>query len=141
LASTLLRCILVAIAVVVGAWLVLGLRMVDLQSEGAEALERGVTPAEVAPARRALRDAGWLNADKTPRIMEGYLLTAAGRRREAAMVAERVVREEPENLEAWGLMYLASRDPQRAAQARRVVRRLDPYASDELDRALPLGAG
>ena len=63
------------------------------------------------------------------RIQAGlYLVTADNER--AVAEAEAIVREEPDNINAWTVLYHATRrtDPRRAAQAADEIRRLDPFA-------------
>jgi tetratricopeptide (TPR) repeat protein len=141
MASVVIRVALVAVALFAGAWLVLGVRSLDLQSEGRAVLARAqsgtVSPDDVRGAQSQFRRARRLNADKTPLLDEAFLLSATGRRREGIAIADRLVEEEPDNLEAWIVVYLGSRqlgDSERAAEALRRVRALNPLA----DRALQL---
>jgi len=57
-------------------------------------------------------------------------------------VAESLLRDEPENIGAWGLLSQAAGtlDPARAAQAEAEIRRLDPLGSRVILPAAP-GAG
>jgi tetratricopeptide (TPR) repeat protein len=76
-----------------------------------------------------------LNADKAVLLDEAFLLAATGRRQEGISVAERLVEEEPDNLDGWIVVHLVSRqlgDSRRAAQALRRVRALNPLAGEEL---------
>jgi predicted Zn-dependent protease len=57
---------------------------------------------------------------------EALFLTQAGDNRRATRVLNEVLRREPENVSAWGL--LAQADPSRAAEARAQVARLNPFA-------------
>jgi hypothetical protein len=143
MASALIRCALVATALVAGAWLVIGVRAVELESEGREVLREAqsgpVTPEEVSRGQELLRRAQRFSADKGPLVNESLLLATVGRSEEAASIAERVVADEPENLEGWIVLYLASRDlretpseRERAARALRMVRALNPWAADAL---------
>jgi hypothetical protein len=138
-ATVLTRCALVAIALLAGAWLVLGVRALDLQSDARAVLARAqsgtVRGDEVRDAERRLRSARRLNADKTPLLDEALLLSATGRRPEGIALAERLVEEEPDNVDAWILVYLWARglgDSQRAAEALRRVRVLNPLADQAL---------
>ena len=87
------------------------------------------TPAEIARAESLLRKAERHNPDTGPQIERAIVLAVAGRRQEAAAVLRDVLRSEPQNLRAAGVLYgdLLSFD-RRAAQA---VRR------DYLDRLAP----
>jgi tetratricopeptide (TPR) repeat protein len=143
-ASVVTRCALVAIALLAGTWLVLGVRALDLEAEATTvrpgAQGGSLTPAEVSRALSSLRSARLLSVDKGPLLNEGLLLFATGRREEGLAIAERVVDEEPDNLDGWFALYTlysASRDPNRAAQARRRVRALNPLAGDVLSSVRP----
>jgi predicted Zn-dependent protease len=71
--------------------------------------------------------------DPDPRVdqLRANLLLLRGRRREAGELAARLVRDEPAYLEAWTILYRATRgsDPQRAAAAATEIRRLNPLAT------------
>jgi cytochrome c-type biogenesis protein CcmH/NrfG len=108
------RIALVVIALVAGAWLALGVRALDLEADGTVS---------------SLRDARLLNADKEPLVNEGLQLVASGRRVDGLAAAERVVAEEPDNLEGWlALSYIHAglNDSRRAAKALRRARSLNP---------------
>jgi hypothetical protein len=143
MAPALIRCALVATALVAGAWLVLGVRAFELESDGREVLRQAqsgpITPDEVSRGQDLLRRARRFSADKGPLVNESLLLATAGRSGEAASIAERVLSDEPDNLEGWIVLYLASRDMreapgerERAARALRMVRALNPWAADAL---------
>jgi cytochrome c-type biogenesis protein CcmH/NrfG len=110
-----LRIVLVVIALVAGARLVLGVRALELEADGTVS---------------SLRDARLLSVDKEPLMNEGLQLFASGRREDGLAVAERVVADEPENLEGWlslSYIYAGLNDPQRAAYALRRARALNPF--------------
>ena len=125
------RVALGAVALVICACLVAGLRAARLQSEGERPIASAtVNRADVADRLDALRDASSFNPDPTPEIREGQLLVVAGRDREAVRVLEDVVAREPKNYEAWlGLRQAAVRvDPQLSRRATRAALRLNPLA-------------
>jgi hypothetical protein len=132
------RTVLIAVAIVAAGWLLLGFRSTILESEGDAAVERatfgGLPPGELAEARRSLRRARRFSVDARPLLTEGRLLYFAGRRAEATTVAERLVALEPENFDAWVLLYTVARgrDPSRATAAFRAVRALNPIAARAL---------
>ena len=141
--TALVRFVLVAIALIAGAWIVLSLRSVELESDGEAVVataQRGpITAHELAHGRSLLHRARRFSADQGPRIIEGVLLDSARRAEQAAAVAERVVKDEPDNVDAWIVLYLAlsdlegsERDATRAAEALRMVRRLNPLAGRAL---------
>jgi predicted Zn-dependent protease len=137
--SVLTRCALVAVALLAGAWLVLGVRALDLQSD-AESVRSGpqgaaLTPDDADRARSFLHRARLLSVDKSPLLNEGVLLLATGRREEGVAILERVVAEEPDNLEAWIVLYNVysrSSDAKRAREALRRIRALNPLAEEAL---------
>ena len=63
-----------------------------------------------------------------------YLISRDPRR--AAAEAEAIVREEPRNVAAWGVLYTATvqTDPQRAEEAAAAIRRLDPLGAERSQR-------
>jgi hypothetical protein len=129
------RVLLVAVAILAALFLALGLRSAVLESRGAAAVDRATfarLPAgEVGRAVSWLRDARRFSADASPLITEGRLLFFAGRTAQAAEIGERVVAAEPENFDGWALLFVATRgrDPERAAEAFRAIRELNPPAA------------
>jgi hypothetical protein len=133
------RIAVVVIALLAGAWLVLGVRAVGLESD-ARTLGSGPqgaprTAAEVRRAETALRRARLLSVDKDPLLNEGLLLSATGRRTAGVALVERVTTEEPSNLDGWLALYTLyskSDHRKRAEEAARRVRELNPLAGDAL---------
>lgn len=74
--------------------------------------------------RSALRDARVLSVDQRPLLSDGLLLFAAGRGEQDIAIAERVVGEEPDNLEGWTALAftfsMTGQDKRVAYVARRV---------------------
>jgi predicted Zn-dependent protease len=118
------RVVVVAVAVAVLAWLAAMERDVRVLASGTAAAGR----RDVAAAERDFRSARTLNPDMTPDLRRAFLYQATGRRDEAAALLEDIVRREPDNLPAWGLLLTFTResDPATAQRARAAVRRLDP---------------
>jgi predicted Zn-dependent protease len=121
--SRIARVALVALALVVIAWLAVGLRSAVPETRAKDALAHTpVSNADRADALRLLHDARTLNPDTRPRVTEGALLVASKRPHAAAAVLRGVVAEEPQNAQAWALLTAAYRrdgDPRaRAAFAR-----------------------
>ena len=104
------------VAVVALVWLSAMERSARLQARGGEA---------------ALRDARLLNPDTTPDVRRAFLYQGTGRPEEAAALLEDVLRREPENLDAWGLLYAFTRDrdPATARRALAAGERLDPLGA------------
>jgi Flp pilus assembly protein TadD len=114
-ASVPIRVALAVVALLGAAWLGLGVRALDLESEGTVS---------------SLRDARLLSADKTPLVAESVALFAANRREEALATAKRVVAEEPDNIEGWlalSFLYGAAHDSARADRALQRARALNPF--------------
>jgi hypothetical protein len=130
------RLLLGAAAALAAAWLALGFRSAVLEERGGEAVDRatfgGLPAGEVDRARSWLQRARRFSADAGPLIIEGRLLFFSGRTGQAADIGERVVALEPENFDGWALLYVASRgrDPERAAEAFRAIRELNPPAAE-----------
>jgi hypothetical protein len=130
-----------ALALVVIAWLALGLRATLLEADGRDAIERGETRAAVlAAALEDVRDARSWNAGSAPRLIEARLLAADDRAAEAVVLASEVARDEPENLEAWALLYVGALSTDDAALRRRSLQRIDEL-NPQLAERLRGGAG
>ena len=102
---------------------------------------RALTPAEVRAGLDTLRRARQFNTDSDARLTQAALLAQRGRGREAIAIAERVVEDEPENLDAWVLLYVSSAftsDAPGAAQALGRVQELNPQLADRLRARVPL---
>jgi hypothetical protein len=133
-AAVIVRCSLVACALVVAAWLALSLRNNHLQAEGRELLKYGKkpTPAQLAHAESVLEKAQRFNADRGPELGEGLVLAAADRKEQGLRVVEGVLKDEPDNLDAWYYVYIVTPDKRRAQQALAHMRELDPFAATRL---------
>jgi tetratricopeptide (TPR) repeat protein len=135
-----IRCALVAVALVAGAWLVVGVRASVLEADATTVRPTVLSPLppnEVNSGLRSLRRARLLSLDQGPRLSEVRLLVATGRREEAIALARRVAAAEPENVDGWLALYFLyqrQRDPRRAAEAARMVRELNPLAGDALQK-------
>ena len=135
-----IRPALVLLAVVVGVWLVFGLRSVLLIDDGDEVLAQaraGNVSAEQVDAGMAdYARAGRLSPDQTPLIDQGALLYAVGRKAEAEEVGRRATEVEPDNLQAWYLAWVVAppKTPAKAAAERRVLA-LNPWFGYALRRA------
>jgi len=127
-------------ALLVAAWLAVGLRATILEERGSERLTKNLIPTEPTPAQArtlagAARDfdrASWLNPDRVPRMYYAQTILILGERRRARELARQVARKEPENLEIWRTaraIALALPDRAFEAEARRRIRELSPRAS------------
>jgi cytochrome c-type biogenesis protein CcmH/NrfG len=118
-------------AVVVLAWLGVMERDARLQARGVEAAGRLGEPGGAGRAEAAFRAARLLNPDTTPDVGRALVLQAQGHGDRAVAVLEDVVRREPDNARAWGLLYAVAResDPAAARRALAARRRLDPIGA------------
>jgi cytochrome c-type biogenesis protein CcmH/NrfG len=133
------RFALVAIALVAVAWLGLSLRATRLEAEGRELVKAGqrqpLAPSEVSDGLNRLRRSRRFNEDNSPRLAEAALLAGAGRHEDAIAVAERVVDDEPDNLEGWVVLYLGgavTKDKPLATRAMRAINRLNPQLAERI---------
>jgi predicted Zn-dependent protease len=115
-------------ALVVVAWLGAMERDARLQARGVAAAESPHVEGNLARAADDLRAARFLNPDTAPDVGRAAVYNAGGRWREAIALLADVLRREPDNIEAWGVLFLVARDRDPAAAARAVSarRRLDP---------------
>jgi hypothetical protein len=122
------RVAVVAVAAVALAWLGVMERDARLQAEGIAGASRLHAPGTFGRAEDDLRAARFLNPDATPDFARAVLYQGAGRPRQASALLERIVRREPDNLAAWGLIYAVTRErePEAARRALAAHRRLDP---------------
>jgi Tfp pilus assembly protein FimV len=130
------RVVVSVVALLVIAWL-------GLMERDARLLDRGVDTASGAiafgrlsadqfrSAESDFRAARFLNPDTAPDVNRAVMYQVHGRSAQAAELLEDVVRREPENLTAWGVLVEVARDRD-PAMARRAVaarRRLDPLSA------------
>jgi hypothetical protein len=116
------------VAVAVLAWLGVMERNTRLEASGLAAARQLQVPGNLERADADLRAARLLNADTTPDLARAVVYQAAQRPEQAAALVEDILRREPENLRAWGLLLAIARDRDPAAARRALAarRRLDP---------------
>jgi predicted Zn-dependent protease len=122
------RVALAALAVLVLAYLSVGLRNVVLADRGERlAALLDPTAAQVDEAEDLLERARLLDPDTRPLLVEGTLLAARGTDEGRALL-ERAVEREPDNVLAWSLLADATReaDPARSREALARMRELSP---------------
>jgi predicted Zn-dependent protease len=127
--SPITRTALVALALVVIAWLAVGLRSAVPETRAQKLVQQHeLGGSGGARAQRLFVDARELNPDTRPRVAEAALLLATNRRREAIRVLRPVVRREPDNARAWGILADATAhvDARESARAYAQLRRLEP---------------
>jgi hypothetical protein len=125
------RAALVVLAVLILAWLAVGLRAVRLEDQAEATLDRAragaVSDTDFRNAQDRLEEADDLSPDLGPLITYGQLLEAVGKRREADFVARAVTVDEPDNLQAWYLAYVADPNPASREHALDELLRLNPF--------------
>jgi hypothetical protein len=117
----------VVVALVVIAWLGVMERDARLQSRGVDAAQR----RDFTSAEADFRAARTLNPDTEPDVSRAFLYERTARHGRAAAVLEDVLRREPDNLTAWGLLFTFTKnhDPATADRALAARRRLDPLSA------------
>jgi hypothetical protein len=130
------RVIVAVVAVAVIGWLAVMERDTRVLDDGRDAAGAMVTsgrstPEQVAGAESDFRDARFLNPDTSPDVHRAVLYATHGREDEAADLMEDLVRREPENLSAWGVLVAVTResDPATSRRAAAARRRLDPLGA------------
>jgi hypothetical protein len=118
------RAVVAVLALALLAWLGVMERDTRLQARGTAATAR----QDFARAESDFRSARLLNPDTTPDARRAYVYALSSRQREAVTLLEDVVRREPENRAAWGVLEEITRatEPETARRARDALRRLDP---------------
>jgi Flp pilus assembly protein TadD len=137
--SFVIRSALVVVALLLGAWLALGVRAVALENDSQTVINRAragpVAPAEADKALDDLAKAGRFSPDQSPLIHQGELLAAIGREGQAKAVAQRATDAEPDNLQAWFLTWVLADPGTRAkAHARARLLELNPWFAYALKR-------
>jgi predicted Zn-dependent protease len=122
------RIAMVIVAAVAIFSLATWLHQVRLFSDARAAAVPARTPAQVASAAALLQKAARHTPDTLPETAEAFLLIRGHRPADGERLLRDVLRREPRNVAAWGLLALAldGRDPAGAAHARAQVARLSP---------------
>ena len=137
------RLALALLAVAALGWLGLSYRSVDHQEEAEATLQRplaeylksgrsrAASPAALRHAADRIDAAKRLNPDSTLDLDRGSLQLLSGEQAEAADTFQDVVEREPQNLQAWLALAIATRgtDPARARRATRRADALNPIRS------------
>ena len=125
------RVALVLVAVPVLVWV--GMLLSGFERDKSLRLQALYGPIPPGQAKRerdleGLRDASRFDPDSDWELAQAIYLHRTGRDRDASRVAEQLVEREPDNLAAWGTLFMSSRtgDPARAAEAASQLKRLDP---------------
>ena len=122
-----MRIVVAVAAALIIAWL--GVMELDThrQANGVSAAQRddfAAADADFAAARK-------LNPDTAPDVNRAFVYERMGRHAQAAAVLEDVLRREPDNLTAWGLLFTFTKNHDRATAERALAarRRLDPVSA------------
>jgi hypothetical protein len=131
------RASVAVIALAVLAWLGVMERNVRLEARGAEVVQPGASRDRLDAAEDDLRAARLLNPDAQPDIDLALLYRARGEAERASATIEDVVRREPDNRVAWGVLAVLARgrDAEASARALAALRRLDPFNAPRARRA------
>jgi hypothetical protein len=136
--SLAVRAALVVIALLVGAWLALGVRAIDLEGNAKAVTDLAragaATPADLQRARDDLHKAELLSPSKDPLIRQGELMAAVGRPVEAAILGYAATLKEPDNLQAWFLVWANEQDPAKKGVAQARLLELNPWFAYALRR-------
>jgi predicted Zn-dependent protease len=118
-------------AILIVAWLGVMAYDAHRQADGVAAAAPPRAAGDLGRADAAFRAARLLNPDSAPDVLRALTLDARGRSHEAATLLSAVVGREPDNINAWGVLYLVARqaDPALARQALAARRRLDPVGA------------
>jgi hypothetical protein len=134
--ETVERAVLALLALSAVAWLAVSYRNTQDVKEAFEISAAPYSPERFERGLDLVERAALLNPDRgeTARLRMTLELKA-GRRHEAVETAERYVRAEPDNSDAWARLADATRhvDPERSARARARWAELDPVG-DRLSR-------
>jgi hypothetical protein len=127
------------VACVVLGWLGVMERDARLQARGTEAAGRLHVPGNFARAEADFRAARLLNPDTAPDVSRAFLYRQRGRRPEAVSLLENVVRREPDNRAAWGVLLTFARgyDADVEQRALAALERLDPLNTTRRTRSAP----
>jgi predicted Zn-dependent protease len=100
-----LRLALLTLAVLAGAWFVVGLRQAHETDQLSALLSHGIsTPAQDARAKSLANAAAFLYPGQDIPILRARVAFAAGHTPQAERILRAVTRREPQNLSAWALL-------------------------------------
>jgi predicted Zn-dependent protease len=127
------RLVLAVCAALVLVWVGVLVRDHYVGQAGAERLlyDSNLSASEFERSIDQLEDSRFLNPGTTAELARGQYYLFHGQPRAAARAAEQLVRSEPDNADAWRLLWQATRetDPARAREAAAALKRLNPLAS------------
>jgi predicted Zn-dependent protease len=127
------RLLLAACAILVFAWVGVLVRDHYVGQSAAESLlyDQKLSDREFEHNIQRMADSRFLNPGSSADLARGTYYLVRGRPGTAARVAEALVDAEPENVDAWQLLWRATRDsdPARSREAAAQVKRLNPLAT------------
>jgi hypothetical protein len=99
-----------AAAIVVCAWFILGVVQTHDQARATALIDESTRPSAALTANilRLLDGAGTLNPDRDVALLRAQAQTRAGDGGAALRTAEGVVRDEPQNIDAWVVLGFAA---------------------------------
>jgi predicted Zn-dependent protease len=127
------RLLLAACAILVLAWVGVLVRDHYVGESAAQVLlyKQNLSDREFERHIQRMADSRFLNPSSSADLARGTYYLVRGRPGAAARVAEALVHSEPENVDAWQLLWHATRDndPARSREAAVQVKRLNPLAT------------
>jgi Flp pilus assembly protein TadD len=101
--SIAVRALAVVIALVVCAWFAVGVRQAQETDHATSIIANPapLTAAQAAHATSLLNSATFLNPDQEVAVLKADVLSRLGEKQRAVALLEKVVHEEPQNIDAW----------------------------------------
>lgn len=131
----LLRPALLLVAVLAGAWFVVGVRQAhDIDVADTIITAPAHSPGQLRSATSRLQAAAFLNPDRTVDILRGRIAIDEGQVARARHILKTVVGAEPQNLEAWIWFTGANLGRPAAAVGSRRIAALDPLDAGAVGR-------
>jgi hypothetical protein len=130
------RIALALVALVALAWVGNEIRIMRLEDDADAVLQAArqgqASKQQVDAAFDQLEDARKLNPDRRPLVTQGELAYARGDDLAASLIARSVTLEEPDNLQAWFLIWAADPQDKFKREALRNLRRLNSWTDVSL---------
>jgi uncharacterized protein HemY len=117
------------VALVVCAWFASGVRQAHDLNQATSIVDQSNQPtrAQIAHAGSLLNAAAFLNPDSEVKLVRAELALGDNQKPQARSIVEGVLRDEPQNLEAWYLLaQIAGGDQHLLFRALAQVTKLDP---------------
>jgi predicted Zn-dependent protease len=116
------------VALVVCAWFAVGVRQAHDLNQATSIVDQSNQPtkAQIAHAGSLLNAAGFLNPDSEVKLVRAELAIGDNQSAQGRRIVEGVVRDEPQNLEAWYLLAQDAGGGNRLGRALAQITKLDP---------------